>query len=214
MEVGIKKAAPGLFPVQPFPIYRGVLFVDFSPRVFQPDGAVEHHLLRRGILVHVEVADALELEIRQRLHALGELLDVAVRQDVEGIRIDDFLHGRQCVAVLLLADGGQCVARILHLPETVVEAHFGFEAMRAAHPVQGALHLAVGAGHAALAVGVILCIDFHHFAGLVLLAARALHDIRVLQAHFLSGRHAEVFLGSHLHEVVALHPHAPSTIRG
>ena len=201
-----KKGYTGHLPCSLSSLYRAVLLIDLAPRVLQSDGAVEHHLLRRGVLVYVEVADALELEVRQRLHALGKLLDVAVRQDVEGIRVDDFLHRRQCVAVLLLADGSQGIARILYFPEAVVEAYFGFEAMGAAHPVERALHLAVGTGHATLAVGVVFGVDFHHAACLVLLAARALHDVGILEAHFLAGSHAEVLLGSHLHEVITLHP--------
>ena len=60
----------------------GELFIDFAPGVFESYGAVEDHLFLRRVFVNVEVTDALELEVGQRLHALDELFDVAMGQDV------------------------------------------------------------------------------------------------------------------------------------
>ena len=66
--------------------------------------------------------------------------------------------------------------------------------MVAAHPVQGAFHLAVGFGHAALGMRVVFGIYLDDISVFVFLASGTFHDVRVLQAHFLSRRHAEVFL--------------------
>ena len=78
--------------------------------------------------------------------------------------------------------------------------------MVGAYPVQCALHLAVGTIHAALAVGVIFCLDFGDVAVLVFGASRAFHDVGIFQAHLFSGSHAEEFLRCILHKVVTLNP--------
>ena len=48
----------------------------------------------------------------------------------------------------------------------------------------------------------------------VFLASGTFHDVRVLQAHFLSRRHAEVFLRRVLHKVFALYPEFTAELDG
>ena len=69
-----------------------------------------------------------------------------------------------------------------------------------------AFYFAVSAGHAAFAVGVVFAVYFCDFSCIVLLAAGTLHDVRAFQANFLSGSHAEIFLRSIFHEIVAFYP--------
>ncbi|CCZ70572.1 uncharacterized protein BN759_02712 [Bacteroides sp. CAG:702] len=86
--------------------------------------------------------------------------------------------------------------------------------MVAAHPVQGAFHLAVGFGHAALGMRVVFGIYLDDISVFVFLASGTFHDVRVLQAHFLSRRHAEVFLRRVLHKVFALYPEFTAELDG
>ena len=72
--------------------------------------------------------------------------------------------------------------------------------------MQGALHLAVGSFHSALALRVILGVYLLDVAVGVLLASGTHHNICVLQSHLLAGGHAEEFLGCFLHEVLSLYP--------
>ena len=72
--------------------------------------------------------------------------------------------------------------------------------------MQGALHLTVGAGHAALALGIVFGLNLNDAAVGVFLTAEAFDDVGILQSHFLSGRHSEEFLRCVFHEVGALNP--------
>ena len=78
--------------------------------------------------------------------------------------------------------------------------------MVAAEPMEGAFHFAVGVGHAASGVGIVFAVYLGHGAVLVFLAACTFHDVGVLQTHFLSRSHAEIFLRCVFHEVIAFHP--------
>ena len=67
-----------------------------------------------------------------------------------------------------------------------------------------ALDLAVALGATAERLGVILSVDLDDIAVLILLTARAAHDVGALETHLLTRGHAEVLLRSILHEILTL----------
>ena len=72
--------------------------------------------------------------------------------------------------------------------------------------MERAFHLTVSSLHARLRVGIVLCVDFLDCAVFCFLATRALHDVSILEAHFLTRHHTEELLWSVFHEVFTLHP--------
>ncbi len=67
-------------------------------------------------------------------------------------------------------------------------------------------HLAVAAGHAGLGIGVVFGIHRRDATVGIFFTARTFDNIGILQTHFLTGSHTEIFLGSVFHKVVAFHP--------
>ena len=137
-----------------------------------------------GVRVGREVTDALELQVGERLHRGSIRLNIALLDDVQRVRVDHLLHGSHCVAVLCLTDGSQLIAGILHLPQTVVEAHLGLHGMGTTHPVEGlALDLAVRTRQTAARLWVVGAVDGGYIAILVLVAGMvliALYNVCVL----------------------------------
>ena len=160
------------------------------PRVLQSYGLVEHRTLGRGFGVGIEVADALELQVGEWLHASCERLYVAVLQDGQRVGVDDLLHGCDGVTLLLFADGSHVVARILHLPQTVVESYLGLNSIVATYPMQRlAFDLTVSTRHPATCLGIVGAIDSGDTPLGILVAGMlfiAFDDIGVLQAHLLA----------------------------
>ena len=54
------------------------LLIHFCPRVFERYGAVEYQVVGRRVLIHIEITDALELQVIQRFRLSQELLNVAL----------------------------------------------------------------------------------------------------------------------------------------
>lgn len=171
-----------------------VLLVLLCPSVLQTNSLVEHGVLGCRVEVCHEVADALELQILSRLAVGSVVLNVAVLDSFEALRVEQFAE------VALVS------RRVLNAEQTVVNAHLSLVAVVGRYPVECALHLAVGALKAALADRVVLSLNFDDVALSILSAASALHDVGVLQTYLLARSHAEEFFRSILHEVVALDP--------
>ena len=122
-------------------------------------------------------------------------------------------HQTQSVSTLdafLVLETLQLVARILHLPQALIEAHLGTYGIVTADPVQGlALDLAVGTGQSAARLGVVGAIDGGDASLGILVAGVlfvALDNVGVLQSHLLAGSQAHELLLGLLLEVVALNP--------
>ena len=96
------------------------LTVSLGIGVLQPHGLVEYQMLGGAFGIHIEIAYTLELQVTQWRHGAGKLLHIAVREHVQTVGIDDLLHGCHGIAVLSITDGSHLVARILHLPESVI----------------------------------------------------------------------------------------------
>ena len=141
----------------------------------------------------------------------GPFLDVCVLVHTQRVGVQEGAHGvyaSHAVLLLVLFDG---IARVLACPQAVVVAHLAGYAVCLAHPMQGlALYLAVGAWHAATAVGVVggmyagdvaLGILLYALCGILV----ALYDVGVLQAHLLAGAQSHELLAAVLHEVLALY---------
>ena len=137
---------------------------------------------------------------------------------MQRVGIDNLLHGSHGIALLLLAYGSHVVARVLHLPQAVVQSHLGLHRMRTAHPVEClALDLTVGTGQTAAGLGIVGAVDSGH-AALGILVARVLlvtlDDVGVLQSHLLAWSQAHELLLGHLLEVAALNPELAAKLDG
>lgn len=97
------------------------------PSVLQTNGLVENQVVWSTVLVDVEVADALELQVTQRLQFGNILFDVAVCLDVKAVWVNHLFHCLYSLAVLLLADASQFIAWVLNLPQTVVQTYFSLQ---------------------------------------------------------------------------------------
>ena len=151
-------------------------------------------MIRAAIGVYAEVANALELIVLATLSLSKEGLDTCFAHDGEGLGIEELSE------FLVLSS----LRGVLIEEETVVETHFGRDAIRGRYPVDRALDLAVALGATAERLGVVLSVDLDDIAVLILLTARAAHDVGALETHLLTRGHAEVLLRSILQEVLAL----------
>ena len=103
------------------------LAADLCPAVFQRDRAIEDRPGRRRVGIHAEVTLPLELKARAVWRRRQRGLDLAVREDLERMRVEI----RQRIAA--------AVRRILRLEQSIVESHFRIDGMRGRDPVNRAL---------------------------------------------------------------------------
>ena len=149
----------------------------------------------RGIRVHAEIAQALELVAALRRGAPrsdGSSLQPVTHFERFGIQV-----GGEILAL------GHLVG-IFVGEQVVVEPHFGIDGVCGRDPVDGGFHPAAIGRVAAARGRVIGAVHFHHFAVLVLHHAGAGDEIGVAQAHFAAGREAEILLGRIFAEIVLL----------
>ena len=131
-------------------------FLDLGPGVAQRDGAVEDQLAGRGVRIHAEVAQPLELVAaadgaasrRRRL----QLAAASPLRAIAGFRL----------AVKSWPSGTSLGFSLDE--QVVVQPHFGVDGVRGRDPVDGGFH-APAVGRVAAARGRIVgAVDLHHFA--------------------------------------------------
>src|ERR1700728_1352648 len=143
----------------------------FRPRIAQCHGAIKYR--RRGAMVDPisdKVTQSLELETLLRRHGSGGRLQPRLHHAL-GLWVDVL---EPALAVLLAVRCG-------HAEQAVVDAHLGGHGVLRADPVDGALYLAVGAGHAMAGFRIERAVQFSRVAVGVLDHLFALDDADAAQ---------------------------------
>ncbi len=142
------------------------------PRILQRHRPVEH---RRPCFRIDPIRDEVTMPFE-----LEGLLRHGVLQRGFQLRADDFHR----IGVEVVEEVAGFGAGLRGPEQAVVEAHFGFDGVRGAQPVDVALDLdRVGAGRAGFGVGQVVAVHGDDVAVGVLVAAGALDDVAVAQAH-------------------------------
>src|SRR5579875_3252709 len=166
----------------------------FRPRIPERHRAVEHRPFARMVVaVGDEVTKAFELEMPFGLCVAQRRFEMPAHHPPRA--------GIQVVAV---GPATVVVVGVRHPEQPVVQPHLGFDRVSGADPVDGALDLAVGAGHAVTRCRIERAAQFDDIAGTVLDHFLAFHDADATQPHFAAGHQPLETLRRHFRKVLAL----------